>query len=375
MSKPLTYEYVKDYIESFGYILISDTYINIQAKLIVACDKGHVYPVSFGNFKNGKRCPVCAKKNAGFQRRLDYDDVKNKIEADGALKVLSTEYQNNSSPLKIICKHGHIFNKSYASLQRNMVCPKCAKNNMAKMFAFTYDEVKTYVENQGYKMLSQTYKNVGEKICVQCPCGNIYTTKYNNFRSGRRCNICSMKKAGYDKRLTFDCVKQRIENIEGYQLLSDKYATSSQKLTIQCPEGHIFYCSINKFSLGQRCPICQKSKGETKIKTYLDTLNIVHKPQYSFDDCRNIEPLRFDFAIFANTEQCYPILLIEYDGEFHYEPILGRSQLKYQQKLDSIKNNYCQNNNIPLLRIPYWEFDNIEQILSDQLQKYNLLEK
>jgi len=37
------------------------------------------------------------------------------------------------------------------------------------------------------------------------------------------------------------------------------------------------------------------------------------------------------------------------------------------QKHDNIKNNYCISNNIPLLRIPYWEKDNIKDILDNYL--------
>ena len=56
----------------------------------------------------------------------------------------------------------------------------------------------------------------------------------------------------------------------------------------------------------------------------------------------------------------------------HYEPIKwlhGRSDynFEYQQLKDSIKNEYCNNNNIPLLRIPYTEMNSIEKIISKYL--------
>jgi len=67
-------------------------------------------------------------------------------------------------------------------------------------------------------------------------------------------------------------------------------------------------------------------------------------------------------------------MLIEYDGEFHYKPARYSKdknkmlvKLKYQQENDNIKNIYCKNNNIPLLRIPYWEFKNIETILEEEI--------
>ena len=34
---------------------------------------------------------------------------------------------------------------------------------------------------------------------------------------------------------------------------------------------------------------------------------------------------------------------------------------------DNIKTQYCKDNNIKLIRIPYWDFDNIEEILKKEL--------
>ena len=61
---------------------------------------------------------------------------------------------------------------------------------------------------------------------------------------------------------------------------------------------------------------------------------------------------------------------IEYDGKQHYlyggfgNDLLELMNIKYR---DNIKTNYCQQNNIKLIRIPYWDFDNIEEILKQQL--------
>jgi len=61
MSKKLKYEDVKNYIESYGYQLVSKEYKDSHNKLKVQCPKGHIYEVSFYNFKIGRRCPYCAK--------------------------------------------------------------------------------------------------------------------------------------------------------------------------------------------------------------------------------------------------------------------------------------------------------------------------
>ena len=71
----------------------------------------------------------------------------------------------------------------------------------------------------------------------------------------------------------------------------------------------------------------------------------------------NKRVLRFDFAILENDQV---IRLIEFDGIQH-----SKEQKYFSHNLteiktnDNIKNEYCKTNNIPLVRIPYWERNNI----------------
>ena len=274
MSNKLTYEYVKEYIEFFGYKLISDIYINAHSSLKVKCDQGHIYEVTFNNFKSGKRCPECSKYNGANARRLPLSKVKDDIEKNGNLKLLSKEYKNNSSPLLIKCNKGHTFTISYSALQQNhMTCPECTKQKIKESLAFSYTEVKIYIESFGYKLLSTSYENTSEYLYMECPNGHIVHMKYNNFRAGKRCRICSMKEMGNKKRFTYDYIKSYIESFEGYELLSTEYINASKKLQILCPKGHEFACSYNKFKQGQRCPICQESKGESS-RQYFELLKI-----------------------------------------------------------------------------------------------------
>ena len=68
-------------------------------------------------------------------------------------------------------------------------------------------------------------------------------------------------------------------------------------------------------------------------------------------------------------------MCIEYDGMQHYKPVCfggcsyDDALLAFEQTKanDEIKNHFCNSNNINLLRIPYYEFNNIEKILKDKL--------
>ena len=112
------------------------------------------------------------------------------------------------------------------------------------------------------------------------------------------------------------------------------------------------------------CGCAFQSSGEIKITALLEAANIDFQNQYRIREFNISSP--FDFAIFKNGQL---LGLIEYDGEQHFEAVElwgGEEQLKIQQERDERKNQWCAENNIRLIRIPYTEYDNltIEYLLS-----------
>ena len=109
------------------------------------------------------------------------------------------------------------------------------------------------------------------------------------------------------------------------------------------------------------------------ILTYLQNYNTLFKQEYSFENLLGVGGglLRFDFAVFDDINNLK--LLIEYDGEFHFKKYYETQNFEDLQMHDNRKNQYCKDNNIPLIRIPYWQFDKIEQILDKWLSKYQII--
>lgn len=122
-----------------------------------------------------------------------------------------------------------------------------------------------------------------------------------------------------------------------------------------------------KLRSGETCSCgCLKSKSEEKICRVLDQHGIAYEVQKVFEDCKDKGVLPFD--IFIPSMNC----AIEYDGIFHYEVLDGlNNDLESQQRRDMIKTEYCAQHNIRLIRIPYWDKNNIEQIIYDQLLNNN----
>ena len=108
---------------------------------------------------------------------------------------------------------------------------------------------------------------------------------------------------------------------------------------------------------------CSKSIGEYQIAQCLIKNHIQFKKEYSFPDLKDINFLKYDFAILKNNQ---PIRLIEFDGIQHYD----KNNKFYSESLikhDMMKNDYAKQHNIPLVRIPYSQKDNIslELLLGD----------
>ena len=233
------------------------------------------------------------------------------------------------------------------------------------MKRLNYEYVKEYIENFGYKLLSKEYKNNKTELEIQCnDCGNIFHMRFNNFKDGKHRCECKSKPLV----LTYEYVKNYIESC-GYKLLSKEYKNNATYLLVWCgnPNHKPYKVKFNNFKdCNSRCPECNTtSKGEEKIKEILIKYNIKFNQQYLFNDCRNTRPLPFDFYLPQYN------ITIEYDGRQHYKldcfnmNLLDLMNLKYN---DNKKTQYCNDNNIKLIRIPYWDFNNIEKILKKELK-------
>ena len=102
---------------------------------------------------------------------------------------------------------------------------------------------------------------------------------------------------------------------------------------------------------------CLNSLYNEKIKQILKDNNLTFIPEKTFSDCINPKTnakLRFDFYL-PDYNCC-----IEYDGEQHFKGWYNSvDSLQNIQYRDNIKNKYCKENGILLIRIPYWDKDKI----------------
>lgn len=206
-------------------------------------------------------------------------------------------------------------------------------------------------------------KGTNKKAYFKCKRGihESEMRKISSFTKGNGCQKCKSEDTGNRKRLSYEYIKNKIEECE-YKLLSKEYVNAHTKLNIECTKGHIYNVVWNSFQQGSRCPICNESKGEKEVEKILNKYSIKYILQYKIEELVGINGgnLSYDFYLPDYN------LLIEYQGEQHdkaFNYFGGEEKLKKQQEHDKRKREYAKEHNIELLEIWYWDYDNIEDIL------------
>lgn len=233
-------------------------------------------------------------------------------------------------------------------------------------------EFETLVGNE-YSLLSE-YITAHDNIkIVHNECGYTYYVRADNFLRGQKCPRCVTKSIAKSHDQFISEVCNSIEN--EYEIISTyKHVNKKVKVRhITC--GHVYEVTPHNFKKGRRCPRCKQSRGVKKAIDFLKLNKVNYTIEKFFKQCKHINMLPFDVFLIKYK------ILIEYDGEGHFKPFrFSKDEIKMLNKLkevqinDKIKNQYCIDNNIPLIRIPYWEFNNIEYILKNVLKHYNLIE-
>lgn len=200
-------------------------------------------------------------------------------------------------------------------------------------------------------------------VC-KCDCGTIKSIEGNHLRSGatQSCG-CLQRQRSHEANF---------QDIAGQQFgfLVPLYPTGEKKWKKTVWHCKCLNCGgtvdvIHSYLTSgetKSCGCIGRSYGEKKIEQVLKENNISFLQEYSFEDLRSKQEtkLRFDFAIFQKG-QLY--CLIEFQGGQHEQPCSrfgGEKRFQIQIENDNLKKQYCKDNNIPLIEIPYKDKDKID---------------
>lgn len=247
-------------------------------------------------------------------------------------------------------------------------CPHCANKtrNINNRITHTQFIDRMSKINPNIEIL-ETYVDYRTKLLCKCKtCNHEWRACPDKLLQSRGCPACANLRRGAYKAYSHDEFVKKLHGVNPDIKVIGKYKNSKTKLRLHCKKcGREWEATPFPLLKGVGCPHCASSKGELEIQKCLDSLGGISEAQKSFNDCKSAYVLKFDFYLPKHK------ICIEYDGKQHFEPVEwfgGYESFKKQVARDAIKTQYCIDNGIELIRIPYTEFDNIKNILEERLK-------
>lgn len=341
MSKRKTHEeYIAQVLEINPNIEVIGTYVANNIKVLHKCKiDGCKWEAIPSNILRGKGCPLCGRRIKSHEEYLgNIEKINPNIE-------VVEKYIDSKTKILHRCKiDGYEWYVQPNSILSGYGCPVCSKKiKTTDMFKKELFEVNKDI------IVIGSYINSKTKIKCMCKIDGYKWDAYpNGLLKGSGCPVCYGNKRKTQQEYIFD-----VKNIDSNIEVIGTYVNAKTKILHRCKiDGIEWMADPHHILFGQGCPLCNMSRGEKEVRDYLIENNVIFIPQYTFDECKNKKLLPFDFYL-PDYNAC-----VEYDGIQHFKPIErfgGIEKFVEQQHNDLIKTNFCENNNIKLLRIRYDE--------------------
>lgn len=236
-------------------------------------------------------------------------------------------------------------------------CTKCVRDSFAKT-PYEFEEALAVVL-PNVKALDAYVNNYTKMHVRNVVCGHEWEADANSLLRGHDCQICKRENAYIEQ------LRIKRPNLK----LMSHYEDSRLPIAVKCLLCGNEFVGVAKNFLTHPTEYCfncaPPSLGAIRVRRVLDELSIAYSVEYKFPDCKNKRPLPFDFYIPKYN------LCIEYDGEQHFRRRDGfwggDEALEQMQYRDSVKTKYCEENGLHLLRIPYTEYDFVEEIVKNYI--------
>ena len=268
------------------------------------------------------------------------------------------EYTGANQPIKykcLDCGKEYYKNRANHLYENKTLCQKCytsRESEIRNKFIYKINKDSNFIL---VGAIGAT--NIPVEIqCNKCK-RNSKVYMYNYIKNEHSCKYCGKNGSKVDI-IEFQ-QRMKINNKEDYEIINFKNYTSSA--TFKHKKCKFVFTQLpDNFLKGRGCPHCYKkiSKGEQKIINYLEQNNYSYEFQKKFEE---LGKKSYDFYLPKER------ILIEYQGEQHYTPLKcfgGEEKFKKQIESDEKKKQFAKDNHYFLIEIPYYEYNNIEIILS-----------
>lgn len=381
-----TYDEVKNIFKEHGMTLVSDEYHNRDEKLDYICDKHPqkgIQKMSLVGLQQGQKCVYCRYENGEPCNFILPEDIYQEATEKAGYKYVGFHKEKSFVYIDFICpKHEYKGTQSsiWNHIKNGMCCCSSCNGNDRSTEDF---QVMVHEKLPQIDVIGK-YLGARKRIDVRCTvCGNEWSPFAYNLLGGFGCQKCYDNRRGELHHKNDDVKRQKLEQVHpDIEFLSIPYYARDYvdcKCKVCGCEWAATYTNLTKPVRPTGCPKCSSSRGENKIARLLEEWDLQYETQKTYSDLFDSNLLRFDFKL-----SDYDVL-IEYDGEYHYFPVVKENNdngLKEAEavfettvKHDNMKSDYCKTHGLQLIRIPFWEYDNLEYILFDQLVNCNTLKE
>ena len=342
-------------------------YVDQYTEIPIKCPIHGVFYKKPVTLLHSSGCAECGKYSGNA--RLDKAKVIDRIEAKfpGQYLTDKVEYVNQRTPVNLTCKKHGEFSKTPKVLFKGIGCPECSKENRSNN-GDAYFEKVTKMHNGKYDYSEAKYVNSYTKIKIKCP-EHGYFEQRPDTHLKHGCLKCGLAR----RRMGRDEFMTEVKRLHP-ELVIDagcEYTTQDKPAKLKCAR-HGYFHKIASDLLRTRpdgkamtggCNKCAASYGEQRIMHLLSSWNILYVREYKIPK----STYRYDFYL-PNLN-----ILLEYDGEQHYRPVemLGGTEgFVKRTRRDYVRDELAVIFNIPLIRIPYTKYDELETYLPWCLSKH-----
>lgn len=323
-----------------------------------------------GNLKRvSKGCKYCCGRNFAYKEIVS--DIEN---MHPHIKVISREKHAGRYTYICLCrKHNTKFVGDRTSIINGHSCYYCGLEKLSVAMTKTHESYKEDLKriNPHLELVSK-YNNARDKVICRCLLHNEVFERdaYSLLARHSGCKQCYKDTMIENQALDADEINARIAK-NGYENVSLVGVSLgiNKSAKFVCEKCNRTWEDVPKYVITRGCANCNKSSVENKIALVLDGLGVRYERQYVFTECKDKRSLPFDFYLPEHNT------VIEYDGEQHFYPVnwsgKGSFNLEdvfaYTKKHDAIKNQFCFENNIFIIRISFWEKAAIRERLLREL--------
>ena len=281
--------------------------------------------------------------------------VKNSVKIK--CKCSICEYKFESRPNDLLHGHG---------------CPQCKKANLSKMYKHTHEDFLQKIRDKNICIdVISNYNGCHQNIHCKCNiCNNDFDIIAGNLLK-HGCPVCGVKRRTLARTKTHeDFVKELYVHNKNIKIIGN-YINSKNPIECMCKICGNKWFAIPDGLLGDKgtgCPHCRIYKGEKQILDYLEENKIIFERQKTYKDLLGIGGKKLSYDFYLPNQNIF----IEYNGEQHYCSVDffgGQDKLKIQQEHDRRKQEYANKMHAKLLIIPYWDYNNIQNILCKRLKE------